>query len=464
MPAYLPPELWMCVAECLYDEYIDEAVRLLRDLSSTTSAALIALANLCRVSKPLKSIATPFLYRTPFTPGISLFLDTITSYPELSRHVQELSCNRWHLEGPGMKYGRYPPAFIEAIERHTTFALEHHVSNNGFPDWEEGELDNGLFVGPIADAALLSFLPNLACVFLQSSSRYVCCGLESGSLPKLTYAFVYHGDDEFFIEPCLLKYLAEAAPNITHLHLSRLGMGETDHNNFPLFPNVTFLSMQSSAVEGMSWPFLLGAFPRLEALEYGVCDIEEYNWGGTARDIQAALVSHCPSLKSLCIDFSWVDGHDMPGDVDCGFDHGLASLRELEYLITDLSCIGSPELGDGGKDDDEEYGELNWLQGEEDWIDLGLRSEALPASLRGLRIIVWDIWGWGKLVESLLDLAMKAPTQLPALEKISILRPESTRKWDDKIMDAWKDTGVEMTLETSLSTWDSKSPKDWDWP
>jgi hypothetical protein len=188
--------------------------------------------------------------------------------------------------------------------------------------------------------------------------------------------------------------------------------------------------LDSPAIVEDSWPDLLQAFPRLETLSCSWGEDGKNNNSATVREIQDAVVMQRPSLKRLCVDAAYIKYFDDVLDVDRGFDHGLTSLRELEYLITDLTCIGEPMLEENGEDLGHVWG--IWL-------------EILPDSLRGLQIFADN--HIGGLIEALHYLAQGVPMQSPLLEKISISWPKSEYiKLDYFRPDIWEAMGVELTL------------------
>lgn len=452
MPAYLPPELWICVAESLYHDYETSLEAIPSKFTpaanftqSVDFAALRTLASLCRVSKALRHTATPFLYRIPLEKSQrfeTLLLRTLATSPELSRHVRELCCSTGPMILSESEMNQ-ASTFLEVVKRNKEFVREHLIAEDGSDDW--WDLDEEPLDPHVRDAALIALLPNLVRVSLASPSRHVCFGFEPGSLPKLTSVYVTHNDSYGFLRPHYLKHLAEAASNLTLLHLYLFGTEEMGDDVFPLFPNVTTLMLDTPVIEDVLWSFLLQAFPRLETLSCSWGEGAENKENATIQDIQDAVVECCPRLKTLCVDASYIKTYDDWSDVDRGFDRDLASLQELEHLMTDLTSIGKPKLDENG----EETGEVS-----------GICIEALPASLRSLRIFYTEDEDAAELAKSLLDLAAEVH-RFPALKEVSIVRSMDPLELDDQVMSAWKNTGAELTLRSPSTL--NPSARFWDW-
>ncbi|KAH6682383.1 hypothetical protein F5X68DRAFT_211638 [Plectosphaerella plurivora] len=438
----LPPELWLRIIESFCSHCNGEEC-----VFRLHKTDLTDIARLCLVSKNLNHMATPILYHVPNSRKPSRLLRTLAAHPELARHVQELHPSLWTFDWPELDHvDNYPPSLMEDFERRLVYAREHLSEDVG--DWDlESTVDDH-----ILDAALIALLPNLTRISILSHYRSVCFGFEPSSLPNLRSVSIAHGDTESFLAPRCLKPLADAAPNIASLHLDMFGADshEVGQDAFPVFPNVTSLMMERSLVTAPSWPFLLQAFPRLETMAFGGTWPSEYiDEDGYALDIQNAVALHCPHLRKLCVDYSDIEFMDDLDETDRTFDHGLASLKELEYLITDSKRIGNPVAEDG-------LGDVS-----------GICIDALPASLRGLRILDEADYDPSDLGLALIDLAAKVSGRLPFLEKISIVRGKGSYELDDELRSAWDGTGVELTLDVTgtpeLGVRD-RTRQEWHWP
>lgn len=300
--------------------------------------------------------------------------------------------------------------------------LEERPSDD--PDGHENTINTH-----IRDTAIVALLPNLTCLSVESHYHELYAGLDPGSLPSLTSACVSHGDTEGFLSPLDLCDFAEATPKLARLHLHMAGTGNDDPSLFPFFPRVTDLTMDMSAVSAAAWPCLLDGFPRLKTLVYKGTNPYEYGQGASARAIQDALVRHRPGLERLCVDFSHVEFFDGSGERERAFDEGLASLRALRYLIADSASIASTTRG--------------------------ICVEALPAALRGLRIVCWRPRDAETVGEALLALARVKTVRLPELRSV-ILVSHRVLPLVGELTDAWNKVGVyfeHVTADQGLGSW-----------
>lgn len=452
---YLPQEVWLrvlasfcyhCNRDCNRPPVPDNRVDW-REWPSkaATTVPTATLANLCRASRMLNGLATPLLYHMPFTRKPTLLLRTLTTCPTLASHVRELHRDMW-LEWPWQSLDDYPPAFNERLGRLKDHIREHQdsLSESDLADWIEDESDEEASDSHLTDTVIMALLPNLTSISVESHYRSVGLGSALGSLPKVTSAHIAHGDTEGFMSLSHLKFIAEAAPNITSLLLNAAGAGE--RTEFPIFANVSVLGMQSSAIGAAAWPSLLRAFPRLERLAYRGSQPSEYSDGGHPRDIQNALIQHCPGLKQLCVDFGGLEYIGNLEETDRAFDRGLESLKHLEYLATDAKSVGKPELEDG-----EENGDVT-----------GICQDYLPASLKTLRIFCRSDKGEVDIGNDLLQLAGEVSKRLPVLEQLSIVAWPGILQNDD-LRTAWEETGVTLTFEVGVGgmCWDAHG---WTWP